>query len=120
MHSQAPNWQELIPKEGVKHDIGKARFDLLPPDVLYELAGVLEYGAKKYQARNWEKGMDWGRVYAALQRHLNDFWMGEDYDRETGFYHLDHALACLVFLSAYQKRKIGKDDRNKLEYIGPK
>lgn len=33
---------------GTKHDAGKPRADLLPPDALLEVARVLDYGAKKY------------------------------------------------------------------------
>lgn len=97
--------------EGVKYDDTKLRFDLLSPAANAGLAAVLTYGATKYAARNWEKGMEWGRVYAALQRHLNAFWAGEDIDPESGLPHLDHAACCIHFLSHYQKLEVGEDDR---------
>ncbi len=97
--------------EATKYDQKKVRMDLLPPDVLFGWANILTFGATKYDDRNWEKGMEWGRVYGALQRHLNIWWAGEELDAETGESHLDHAMCCLSFLSAYQKRKIGTDDR---------
>ena len=60
---------ELL-KDGVKFDQDKPRMDLIPPETVEALAAVLTYGAKKYEDRNWEKGMSWGRVYGALMRHL--------------------------------------------------
>jgi len=99
---------------GVKLDAGKVRFDLLPPDALHAVAQVYTFGAEKYEPRNWEKGMDWGRVYAAGQRHMNSFWGGEARDQETGFLHTAHAAFAALTLTSYQLRSIGADSRNEL------
>ena len=56
--------------EGIKHDGGKARMDLLPPELLFGVSEILGFGAAKYGDRNWERGMAWSRVFAALMRHL--------------------------------------------------
>lgn len=96
---------------GVKDDKDKPRMDLLPPDALVDIAKVFTAGANKYSDRNWERGLDWGRIYGALQRHLNAFWSGEDIDDEWGYNHLAHAGCCMLMLLASYKRKIGKDDR---------
>ena len=101
----------IVPKEGVKFDCGKLRMDLLPPDALEALGRILTDGAEKYGARNWEKGMAWSRPYAALQRHLLAWWGGQDVDPESGHPHLWHVLANAVFLTSYQIREIGEDDR---------
>jgi Domain of unknown function (DUF5664) len=100
-----------LPLAGVKHDQGKLPFDLIPPELLTAVADILQFGAKKYAPRNWEAGMDWSRVFAALQRHMWAFWGGENLDPETGKSHLWHAGCCIAFLIAYEQRKIGKDDR---------
>jgi len=97
--------------EGRKDDSGKLPYHLIAPETLEELAKVLEFGARKYAPRNWEAGMDWSRVFSALQRHSWAWWKGEHTDPETGFSHLSHALCCLMFLSAYEKRGVGNDDR---------
>lgn len=102
--------------EGVKFDGGKVRMDLLPPEMLYAIADILTFGAQKYDDRNWEKGMDWGRVYGALQRHLNAWWGGQEYDEETGRSHLWHAGCCIAFLITYEARNIGEDTRYKKNY----
>lgn len=98
-------------KEGVNHDAGKLRMDLLPPDALEALARILTDGAVKYGNRNWEKGMAWSRPYAALLRHLLAWWGGQDTDPESGHTHLWHVLTNAVFLVSYEQRKIGEDDR---------
>jgi hypothetical protein len=61
--------------------------------------------------RNWELGMSWGRVFAALMRHMWAWWGGQKTDAETGMSHLWHAACCLAFLVAYEQRKSGVDDR---------
>lgn len=99
---------------GIKHDTDKVRLDLVPPESIWALGKVLTFGAKKYGDRNWEEGMDWGRIYGALQRHLTAWWGGQDKDKETGYSHLWHAFCCVAFLITYEHRKIGKDDRKNI------
>ena len=94
-----------------KDDTNKARFDLIPPRPLYQLAEVYTAGAKKYADRNWEKGMKWGRIFGAIMRHLWSFWMGENNDRESGQPHLAHAAwGCLTLLE-YTNTHPEMDDR---------
>lgn len=97
--------------EGRKDDGNKPRLELIPPEMMHALGEVLAFGAEKYDDRNWEQGMAWGRVYGALQRHLNAWWGGEAKDPETGMSHLWHASCCLAFLVAYEAREVGTDDR---------
>lgn len=108
-----PSENPDLEKAGIKHDQGKPRYDLLPPELDRAVATILAYGANKYAARNWEKGMDWGRVYSALNRHLDAFWGGEDMDQESGYSHLWHAGCNLAFLIAFEARGVGNDDRPK-------
>lgn len=99
-----------ILKSGEKKDEGKARFELLPYDVLAAVARILTAGAKKYADRNWEKGIAYGRVFGAAQRHLTNFWNAKLEGRD-GINHadgnemdIDHAICELMFISAYEKR----------------
>ena len=87
--------------EAAKHDAGKARFDLIPARPLQELAMIYTQGAQKYEPRNWERGMDWGRVYAAIMRHLIAWHGGEDNDPEDGLSHIAHAAWGLFTLMEY-------------------
>lgn len=98
---------------GVKFDAGKPRYDLLPPELLDAVATILKYGADKYADRNWELGLDWGRVYAAGQRHLWKWWNGQENDPESDCPHLWHAACNIAFLIAFRERGIGKDTRGK-------
>lgn len=88
--------------EGVKDDDNKVRLELLSPSFLNGVGQVLTFGAQKYAARNWEKGILYSRVYGALLRHLNDWWAGEQFDKETGTHHLLHAGCCVMFLAHYE------------------
>lgn len=86
---------------GKKNDTGKPRFDLIPPDFMWLMADLLAMGAKKYADRNWEKGMSFGRVFAAMQRHAWKFWSGEDFDQEDGQRHLISVAWCAMVLLHY-------------------
>lgn len=61
---------------------GKGRFDLISPVLLRRLALILEKGAIKYAARNWEQGMPLSRFLDSAKRHLNDAEMIALYQRE--------------------------------------
>lgn len=97
--------------EGLKYDNDKERFDLIPPGPLFALAQVLTMGAKKYEDRNWEKGIKWGRLFGAAMRHLWKWWRGEFADVESGLPHLAHAACCIFFLMEYGRTHPELDDR---------
>lgn len=100
---------------GARFNEGKVRFDLVPPDALWELAKVYTFGARKYRDRNWEKGMSWGICFAAAMRHLWKWWRGERNDPESGIHHLAHAAwNCLSALAYELREQTEFDDRYKL------
>lgn len=88
--------------EGVKHDDDKVRIDLVDPQMIFGIAHVLGFGAKKYEENNWAKGINYNRLYRALIGHMHAWWMGEDLDEESGLPHLWHAGCCLMFLIHYE------------------
>lgn len=96
---------------GVKHDEGKPRMDLLPPEALKEIAEVLALGASKYSAHNWRMGFAYSRLIAAALRHLFAWVGGENKDPESGKSHLAHAACCLMFLITFEQTNTGTDDR---------
>lgn len=49
---------------------GKGRYDLLPVNAIARIARHFENGAKKYDARNWEKGQPLSRYADSALRHL--------------------------------------------------
>lgn len=98
--------------KGTKADKDKVRMELLPVEALMGTAEVLTFGAKKYEDRNWEKGIEYSRVYGALLRHMTAWWNGENVDLETGLSHLHHAGCCIAFLQTYVEREMNDiDDR---------
>jgi hypothetical protein len=111
-----------------------ARFDLIPTGALWEVAELYGKGAEKYDDRNWELGYDWNLSYAAMQRHAQLFWAGEDRDPETGCHHLAsvvfHCMALMTFAETYTEgdnrpsTKADMSDLNKvlresLDAVGP-
>ena len=97
-------------EEALKFDNGKLPMDLLDPEWMEGVAQVLQFGAQKYAAHNWRKGMEWSRLYAAIQRHLNAFAKGWEYDDETGLSHLLHASCGLMFLYEMQRYRRDLND----------
>lgn len=97
----------------MKYDGGKPRVDLIPPGVILELAKIYAMGAEKYSEHGWleDGGMDWSRIYAALQRHALAFWGGEDIDPESGLPHMAHVMWNAAALVHYGKTGLGQDDR---------
>lgn len=94
-----------------KDDHGKPPLHLIPPEFLYAIAEILDFGTKKYSPRNWEKGMNWSRMYRAALGHLFDWFMKKGPDPESGKSHLWHAACCVMFLVCYEIRSTGTDDR---------
>ena len=66
-------------KTGAVRDIreNKGRFDLISPIFLQRLAIVCEKGGKKYNDRNWEKGMPFMHYIDCAERHINDYKEGK-------------------------------------------
>lgn len=95
---------------GLRHDAGKLRLDLVPTDVLQELARVLTFGAKKYAERNWERGMPWSKAAGPLERHWADFKLGKRRDPESRCLAIAHVLCNAVFLCAWELRNMGHLD----------
>lgn len=96
---------------GTKHDQDKPRFELLSYPFLLGISQVLTFGARKYEAHNWRKGITYSRCFGAIMRHLWAWWWGEDNDPETGMSHLWHAGCELMFLTEFEQIRKDLDDR---------
>lgn len=84
---------------GVKYDIGKPEYGLIPAHALDEMVKVLTAGAQKYSRDNWAILEDGKRRYFdAMERHIWAWKRGETFDAETGLHHLAHAACCLYFI----------------------
>ncbi len=100
-------------KGGYKKDHGKIQLDLLSPSWINGVGLVLTFGAQKYAAHNWRRGLLYSRLTSACLRHLFAFIGGENLDPETQMPHLWHASCCLMFLSELSETHPEFDDRYK-------
>ena len=102
------------PVQGIKHDSDKPRFDLIPADALEEVAKVYTVGAKEYGDRNWELGLNYGRLFRAMMSHSWAWWGGERDDSKNKLHHLTSVVFNALALLHYElnKEKYSKwDDR---------
>ena len=102
-----------VKDEAVKHDQGKPRMSLVPPNALEQVAKAMSDGAVKYSDDNYLKGgFSHRRLIDAALRHINAHLQGFDMDI-SGNTHLSHAAASILMLM--EAIKLGKitDDRYK-------
>jgi hypothetical protein len=112
-------------KQGLRYDTGKLRYDLFEPFAMQQLAMLFTKGAAKYADRNWEKGMKWSRMMAAVKRHIAEYESGKDFDfdpncetckagtcvNHTGVLHTVQAAWGMLGLTSYYKLFPQGDDR---------
>ena len=72
---------------------------------------VFEYGARKYAAWNWAKGMPWSVPLGCALRHIDADLSGELYDCESGETHMAHAISNVVMLDYFLNTYPEGDDR---------
>lgn len=102
------------PDNNPKTAIGakKVPLHLVPPSAKHFLALALRDGARKYGPYNWRRAAISVSVYkAAMERHMDAFWDGEDNAQDSGVHHVAHAMACCALI--LDALTIGKlhDDR---------
>lgn len=98
----------------LREALGVPYFRQVPLEAIAAGAASLEYGAKKYAHRNWEKGLPWQQMIDSLKRHIDDFERGKDYDDGSDGSDLHQVcmiMASAMMLSASVIRGIGEDDR---------
>lgn len=96
---------------GARYNGGKPDYSLIPLTTLEDEARVWMYGANKYAAWNWAKGMPWSVPFACAMRHLAAWQRGEDIDPESGQPHLAHVMCNIRMLTLYAKNYPEGDDR---------
>ena len=67
-------------------ETGKGRCDLLPACAILRLSKHYEAGAKKYDDRNWEKGIPISVMMDSAMRHMLKYMNGDTDE--------DHLVAC--------------------------
>lgn len=99
------------PNTGGQKGSKSARYDLIPALPLRELARLYGKGAEKYADNNWRLGYHWSLSFAALNRHLWQFWNGESQDEEMGLHHLAAVCFHAMALMEFEMQGLGTDDR---------
>ena len=91
--------QKVVYGQGAtRNDIGKARYDLLDPWAIQEIAEVYGEGAESHGDTNWLKGMPESVIWNHLERHINEYKKG---DRSEP--HLGKAIWGLMALIRYRE-----------------
>jgi hypothetical protein len=97
--------------KGSKEKINKIPLSLLSIPAILKIAKILLFGTKKYDKRNWEKGLNWSDCFEAALRHLWKWYLREELDEESGENHIHHAACEIMFLQHFVETKTGTDDR---------
>ena len=80
-------------------------------DLMLDAVKVLEFGAQKYKAWNWAKGMPWSVPTGCILRHAKAIVYGESTDPESGFEHMAHIICNVIMLAWYSEHYPDGDDR---------
>lgn len=84
---------------GIKYDMDKPDYSLIPPNALDDTVKILTLGAQKYARDNWRYVTNAKtRYFAAAMRHMWARMRGELKDPESGLDHCAHAICCLMFI----------------------
>ena len=91
--------------DGLKHDGGKPRLDLVPPEIIEAVGEVMTHGAEKYGEGSYKR-VDSKRYRAALMRHICK-WLKSPHgiDEDSGLPHLYHVACNVAFLLELDKKE---------------
>lgn len=79
------------------HGQRKVPLHVVPPALLIQTARAIS--SNTYAPYNWrDNGVVASVYYAAIQRHLNAWWDGQDLDTDSGVSHLAHAAGGIAIL----------------------
>ena len=103
--------EESINQEA-KADAGKLEIDLVPTQLLKDVAEVRMYGNKKYgNTDNW-KTVEMRRYINALLRHTLAFWEdNESVDEESGIAHYKHMACNMAFICEMMRWRHETEER---------
>jgi len=86
-------------------------------EAIEESTHVFTYGAAKYKAWNWVKGMQWSVPLACAVRHSLKILNGEDVDDESNRKHTGHIVCNILMLIHYSKHYQEGNDLPPVEYF---
>lgn len=95
-----------------KADAGKPQLTLVPPQIIWDIAKIREYGNKKYGDPNNWKTVEIERYRDAAFRHFLLYIEDPDsVDEESGLKHLWHLACNIAFLCDMEARKEINNER---------
>ena len=97
--------------DGLKHDGGKPRLDLVPPELIEAVGTVMTHGAEKYGEASY-RNVEPKRYRSALMRHICK-WLKEPHglDEDSGLPHLWHVACNVAFLLELDKKPQSNTDK---------
>ena len=98
------NERDII-TDGLKHDGGKPRLDLVPPEIIEAVGAVMTHGVEKYGEYSY-RSVEPKRYRAALMRHICK-WLKNPHgiDEDSGLPHLWHIACNVAFLLELDKKE---------------
>lgn len=106
--SELMNKEKLKPMNQSKDTAGKPKLSLVPPQVLFDIAEVREYGNKKYPnggKDNW-KHVSIDDYKDALLRHTLKYIQDpKGKDEESGIEHYKHMACNIAFICEMEKER---------------
>ena len=85
-----------------RFNTGKPKWHLVHMKSLTPLVRVMEFGATKYDERNWMKPMNTTELLNSLQRHLNELMDDNEIDEESKQHHIGHIMANAMMYSYHK------------------
>jgi hypothetical protein len=102
--------KDTNPKDAI--GVKKVPMSTVPARVIMEVGLAMLEGACKYGRHNYRvAGVRASVYYDAMQRHVMDWWEGEDTDPDSGLSHITKAIACLTVLRDSMHQGNWVDDR---------
>lgn len=102
-------------EKALRYNEGKPEWTQVHFKSLEPLVRVLEFGARKYAKKNWQKPMELDKILDSAQRHLAAMIDGETHDPESGELHAGH-MFCNMMFWVYHYNKIEEDMEAAAEY----
>ncbi len=106
-----PSEPEKATTGSLRYNTGKVQTREIDPSFILGIGEVLTKSREKYPEMNWALPTKLSTPYESLQRHLLQFWSGEDFDKDSGKHHLLHVATNVMFLYYHVMNSPEGDDR---------
>jgi hypothetical protein len=96
--------------KAVRFNSGKLNWSLVHFKSIEPMVKVLMFGAQKYAAHNWKKGLPKEQILESMMRHLAALMDGEQNDPESGLPHIGHIMCNAMFYSYFDSEPNGNEN----------